>query len=241
MRSTFMGLETSKRGMYSQQSAIYVTGHNIANANTPGYTRQRVNFETTIPYPAASMNRPQIPGQLGTGVKDGTIQRIRDRFVDEQFRGENNQFGYYETLAKSISQIEDVMNEPSDNGLLKAMAQFWQALEDLSTNPENEGARRVVIQRGTAVVETFQYISRSITTLRNDTKKELDATVTQINNLAAQIASVNKQISEVEPHGYLPNDLYDERDRLIDELSKLVPIETTDIHYGGNSLDIAEG
>ncbi|MBS4200397.1 flagellar hook-associated protein FlgK [Bacillus sp. FJAT-49732] len=241
MRSTFMGLETSKRGMYTQQSAIYVTGHNIANANTPGYTRQRVNFEQTTPYPAASLNRPQIPGQLGTGVKDGTIERIRDRFVDEQFRSENNKFGYYEALAKSISQIEDVMNEPSDNGLSKAMAQFWQSLQDLSTNPENEGARRVVIQRGTAVVETFQYLSRSLTTLRNDTKKELDATVREINNLATQIASINKQISEVEPHGYLPNDLYDERDRLIDQLSKLVPIETTDIHYGGNSLAIADG
>ncbi|MCJ8007593.1 flagellar hook-associated protein FlgK [Lederbergia wuyishanensis] len=241
MRSTFMGLETAKRGMYTQQSAIYVTGHNISNANTPGYTRQRVNFEQTTPYPAASLNRPQIPGQLGTGVKDGTIQRIRDRLVDEQFRGENNQFGFYESLAQSISKIEDVMNEPSDNGLSKAMAQFWQSLQDLSTNPENEGARRVVIQRGTAVVETFQYLSRSLTTLRNDTKKELDATVREINNLATQIASINKQISEVEPHGYLPNDLYDERDRLIDQLSKLVPIEATDIHYGGNSLAIAEG
>src|SRR6185312_11149905 len=112
MRSTFMGLETAKRGMYAQQSAIYVTGHNIANKNTPGYTRQRVNFVPTEPFPTASMNRPQIPGQLGTGVKDGTIQRIRESFVDEQYRGENNKFGYYQTLADSISKMEDIMNEP---------------------------------------------------------------------------------------------------------------------------------
>ncbi|MBS4223193.1 flagellar hook-associated protein FlgK [Lederbergia citrea] len=241
MRSTFMGLETAKRGMYTQQSAIYVTGHNIANANTPGYTRQRVNFEQTTPYPAASMNRPQIPGQLGTGVKDGTIQRIRDTFVDEQFRGENNKFGYYESLAESISKMEDIMNEPSDFGLSKAMAQFWQSLQDLSTNPENEGARRVVLQRGTSVAETFQYLHSSLTTVRNDIKKEIDATVIEINSLAKQISSINQQISEVEPHGYLPNDLYDERDRLVDQLSKLVPIETNTVNYGGNSLSIAEG
>src|SRR5699024_5086225 len=81
MRSTFMGLETAKRGMYAQQSAIYVTGHNIANANTPGYTRQRVNFKPSEPFPGASMNRPQIPGQLGTGVEDDSIQRIREKFI----------------------------------------------------------------------------------------------------------------------------------------------------------------
>lgn len=241
MRSTFMGLETAKRGMYAQQSAIYVTGHNIANKNTPGYTRQRVNFEQTQPFPAASMNRPQIPGQLGTGVKDGTIQRIRESFIDEQYRGENNKFGYYQTLAGSISKMEDIMNEPSDFGLSKAMAQFWQSLQDLSTNPENEGARRVVLQRGTSVAETFQYLHSSLTTLRNDVKKEMDATVTEINSLAKQISAINKQISEIEPHGYLPNDLYDERDRLLDQLSNLVPIETSNIPYGGNSLAIAEG
>lgn len=241
MRSTFMGLETAKRGMYAQQSAIYVTGHNIANKNTPGYTRQRVNFETSTPYPAASMNRPQIPGQLGTGVQDGTIQRIRDGFVDEQYRGENNKLGYYESLAGSIAKMEDIMNEPSDYGLSKAMAQFWQSLQDLSTNAENEGARRVVLQRGKSVAETFKYIYDSLTTVRNDTKKELDITVTSLNALAEDIANINRQISEVEPHGYLPNDLYDERDRLLDQLSNLVPIETEPEKYGGNSLDIAEG
>ncbi|MEK3888041.1 flagellar hook-associated protein FlgK [Bacillus sp. FSL K6-3431] len=241
MRSTFMGLETAKRGMYAQQSAIYVTGNNIANKNTPGYTRQRVNFVQTEPYPAASMNRPQIPGQLGTGVTDGSIQRIRESFIDEQYRNENNKFGYYNDLANSISKMEDIMNEPSDTGLSKAMAQFWQSLQDLSKDADNEGVRRVVLQRGMAVAETFKYLHSSLTTVRGDIKKELDASVTEINSLAKQIASINKQISDVEPHGYLPNDLYDERDRLLDQLSNIVPIETSTVSYGGNSLAFAEG
>ncbi|MFC5464681.1 flagellar hook-associated protein FlgK [Lederbergia graminis] len=241
MRSTFMGLETAKRGMYTQQSAIHVTGHNIANKNTPGYSRQRVHFKQSEPYPAASMNRPQIPGQVGTGVHGGIIERIRDSFVDEQFRGENTKLGYYESMASSISKMEDIMNEPSDVGLAKAMAQFWQSLQSLSTNPENEGSRRVVIQRATSVAETFNYLHDSLTTIKNDTKKELDITVNEINALATDIAAINKQISEIEPHGYLPNDLYDERDRMVDQLSKLVPIESESVQYGGNSLSIAEG
>ncbi|MCJ7843295.1 flagellar hook-associated protein FlgK [Lederbergia sp. NSJ-179] len=241
MRSTFMGLETAKKGMYSQQSAIYVTGHNIANKNTPGYSRQRVNFEQTTPYPAASMNRPQIPGQLGTGVQEGSIQRIRDTFIDGQYRGEKNQLGFYESMSNSIKQMEDIMNEPSDNGLSAAMVQFWQSLEDLSTNAENEGARRVVLQRARSVAETFQYLHSSLTTVRNDIKKEMDLTVTKINALAQDIASINQQISEVEPHGYLPNDLYDERDKLLDQLATYLPISTETVPNGGNSLAIAEG
>ena len=90
MRSTFHGLETVKRGMFTQQGALYTTGHNIANANTPGFSRQRVNFVQTSAYPAPSFNMPQIPGQLGTGVTAGSIQRIRDNFLDIQFRQDNN-------------------------------------------------------------------------------------------------------------------------------------------------------
>ncbi|KRG15039.1 flagellar hook-associated protein FlgK [Lederbergia galactosidilytica] len=241
MRSTFMGLETAKSGMYSQQSAIYVTGHNIANKNTPGYSRQRVNFEQTTPYPAASLNRPQIPGQLGTGVQDGSIQRIRDTFIDSQYRGEKNQLGYYESMSNSIKQMEDIMNEPSENGLAAAMTDFWQSLQDLSTNAENEGARRVVLQRARSVAETFQYLHSSLTTVQNDLKKEMDLTVTRINALAQDIASINEQISQVEPHGYLPNDLYDARDQLIDELAAYLPISTEAMPNGGNTLAIAEG
>ena len=143
--------------------------------------------------------------------------------------------------AGSIRKMEDIMNEPSDFGLSKAMSQFWQSLQDLSTNAENEGARRVVIERGTAVAETFKYLHDSLTTVRSDLEKEMESTVREINSLAKQIASINKQISEVEPHGYLPNDLYDERDLLVDQLSKLVPIETKPVSYGGNSLAVAEG
>jgi flagellar hook-associated protein 1 len=241
MRSTFHGLEVAKRGMFTQQSALYVTGHNIANANTPGYSRQRVNFVQTEPYPPASMNRPQIPGQMGTGVKADSIQRVRESFLDIQYRGENNKLGYWEARADALKKMEDIMNEPSDSGLAKTMDQFWQALQDLSVNPENEGARSVVRQRGLAVVETFHYLHDSLSQIKKDLGNEIGVTITEINSLAQQISKINQQISEIEPHGYLPNDLYDERDRLIDELSKLVNVQVEKVPSGGNALKIAEG
>jgi len=241
MRSTFHGLEVAKRGMFVQQSALYTTGHNIANANTPGYSRQRVNFAQTEPYPAASMNRPQIPGQMGTGVKADSIQRIRESFLDVQYRGENNKLGYWEARADAIRKMEEIMNEPSDNGLSKTLDLFWQSLQDLAANPENEGARSVVRQRGLGVVETFHYLHDSLSQIRKDLGSQIGVTVTEINSLAEQLSKINQQISEIEPHGYLPNDLYDERDRLIDQLSQLLNVRVEAVPSGGNALKIAEG
>lgn len=241
MLSTFHGLEAAKRGMMTQQAALYVTGHNVANANTPGYTRQRVNFVQTEPFPSPGLNRPQIPGQMGTGVKAGSIERVREYFLDIQYRGENNKLGYWEARADAIAKMEDIMNEPSDNGLAKTMDQFWQALQDLSVNPENEGARSVVRQRGLAVVETFHYLSNSLSQIQTDIGTQIGVTITQINSLAKQISEINQQIASVEPNGYLPNDLYDERDRLIDELSKLINVQVEKHPTGGNAPATAEG
>ncbi len=86
MRSTFMGLEASKRGLFTQQSALYTTGHNISNANTEGYSRQRVNMEPTLGYPGVGLNSPKTAGFIGTGVQAQSVQRIRDSFIDIQYQ-----------------------------------------------------------------------------------------------------------------------------------------------------------
>ena len=148
MRSTFMGLETSKRGLFTQQSALYTTGHNISNANTLGYSRQRVNMEATGGFPGVGLNAGTMPGFLGTGVQAGSIQRIRDGFVDHQYRQESNKLGYWDSKSNALSQMEDVLNEPSAYGLQKTLSEFWQSLQDLAVNPENGGARAVVVERG---------------------------------------------------------------------------------------------
>lgn len=241
MRSTFFGLETARRAMNTQQAALYTTGHNIANANTPGYSRQRVNFVQTEPFPSPSLNRPHIPGQMGTGVKAGDIQRIRDSFVDMQYRGENSKLGYWQSKAEQLSQMEDIMNEPSETGLANSLDQFWSSLQDLAVQPQNNGARRVVRQRGIAVANTFNYISNSLKSIQSNYRKEIDVSEQRINSVLRQINQVNKQIGEIEPHGYLPNDLYDERDRLVDELSTMVNVKVEPKGSGGLASVNAEG
>lgn len=239
--STFHGLEMAKQALFTQQSALYTTGHNISNANTDGYTRQRVNFETMNPYPSASRNRPQIPGQMGTGVQAGSVERIRNSFLDYQFRAENSKTGYWNTKADALSRMENLMNEPSDNGLSKTMDKFWQSLQDLAVNPENSGARSVVVQRGLAVAETFNYLSKSLNTVRSDLKNEIDVTVKDANSILRQINGINEQVKQLEPHGYVANDLYDERDRLIDELSNIINIKVSYEKSGDSSPAIADG
>ncbi|MBH0164053.1 flagellar hook-associated protein FlgK [Fictibacillus sp. 7GRE50] len=236
MRSTFHGLETARRGMFTQQTALQTTGHNIANANTPGYSRQRVNFVQTEPYPAASMNRPQIPGQMGTGVAAGSVQRVREGFLDTQFRTENNKFGHWETKSNALKKMEDILNEPSDTGLSKTMDRFWQSLQDLAVHPQDEGARSVVLQRGIALSDTFNHMSTSLDNIRKDMGFQADVTVKEINSIIDKINDINIQISEVEPHGYLPNDLYDKRDSLVDQLSGLINIKVERVQTADPSL-----
>lgn len=241
MASTFHGLETARRGMYTQQSALQVTGHNVANANTPGYTRQRINFQQTEAYPSPAFNKPMLPGQIGTGVEAGSVQRIRDSFLDVQYRGENNKLGYWESKADALTKMEEIMNEPTDSGLAKTIDMFWQSLQDLAGNPKNPGARAVVKERGIALAETFNYLSNSISTIRQDLQNELNVTEKNANALLDRINSLNEQIAAVEPHGMVPNDLYDERDRMIDDLSQIVNITVSYQQSGGKPSAIAEG
>lgn len=241
MGSSFMGLETSKRGLFTQQSALYTTGNNISNANTLGYSRQRVNMEATAGFPGVGLNTGTMPGFLGTGVQAGSIQRIRDSFIDHQYRQESTKLGYWESKSNAITQMEDVLNEPSYYGLQSSLSEFWKSLQDLAVNPSESGARTVVIRRGEAIADSFSHMHKSLSDIQTNIGKEIDVSTKDINSILKQVAELNKQISEVEPNGYLPNDLYDARDLLLDELSMYVPIETSYEKSGGRALGIAEG
>ncbi|PLR83157.1 flagellar hook-associated protein FlgK [Bacillus canaveralius] len=241
MRSSFMGLETARRGMFTQQSALYTTGHNISNANTPGFSRQRINFTESNPFPAAGFNKPMIPGQMGTGVEAGSIQRIRDDFLDLRYRGQNSKLGYFGTKSDALARMEDIMNEPTKEGLSSAMDAFWNSLQTLGTYPNESGARESVLAQANSLADTFNYLSGSLESIRSDLAQSIDVSVAEINSIAEQINKINKDISKVEPHGDLPNDLYDKRDRLIDDLSKLVNIKVTKQPNGGLAKPIAEG
>ena len=241
MKSTFHGLETARRALMTQQYALRTVGHNIANANTPGYSRQRVNFEQTEPYPANGLNRPRIPGHLGTGVKPGSVQRIREHFLDTQYRNETNKVGYWNARYAAYAKMEDILMETEEQGLNYQINLFWTALQDLSLDPEDSGARAVVRERGKFIAETFNYYHMSLMEIKNDYGKELEETEKTINRILQAIEDINEQIRRTEPHGYVPNDLYDRQDELLDELSKYLNIKVTREKSGGKPSPVAEG
>lgn len=241
MQSTFHGLETARRAMMTQQYALRTVGHNVANANTPGYSRQRVNFSQTEPYPSIGMNSPRIPGHLGTGVKAGSVQRIREQFLDVQYRNESNKVGYWDARYGAFEKMEDILLETEDQGLNYQINLFWTSLQDLILDPEDSGARSVVRERGKFIAETFNHYHNSLTEVKNDYAKEIEDTQKQMNIILESIEQINDQIRRTEPHGYVPNDLYDRQDVLLDQLSQIVNIKVSREQSGGKPSDVAEG
>lgn len=240
---SFLGLEIGKRAITAQQTALTITGHNIANANTVGYTRQMAQLQTTIPYSTPSLNTAMQVGQLGTGVEVGTIQRIREQFLDNQYRNENKASGYWQSVSEAISKLEVIINEPSASGLREVMDQFWEAWQDLVNNPENDSARTVVAERGATLADTFNHTYRQLVELRTDINSILHTKVQDINSTAEQIRDLNKQILAIKVSGQQPNDLLDRRDLLLDQLSRIADIQVFEesnglvtVQLGGRAL-----
>jgi len=225
MSSTFFGLELSRRALESQQAALDVTGHNISNANTQGYTRQIANLTATTPYTIPAMGRNL---SLGSGVTLDTITRARDKFVDLQFRSETSKQQYWASKQDSLTKVEDIVNEPSDNSLSNDMNQFWTAWSDLSKDPTNAGARSVLKERALTLTDSLHAISTQISDKQNDLNSQVNVQISQINVYANQIKDLNDQIKRSEVVGDNPNDLRDSRDNLVDELSKIVSVKVTE-------------
>lgn len=225
MGSTFSGLELSRRALSSQQAALNITGHNISNANTQGYTRQIGNLTATTPDVISISGRNL---SLGSGVTLDTITRARDSFVDRQFRSETSKQQYWSAKQDSLTKVEDMINEPSDNSLSNDLNQFWVAWSDLSKGPENSGARSVVKERTLTLTDSLHAIATQISDRQKDLNSQVNVQISQINVYANQIKDLNDQIKRAEVSGDSPNDLRDSRDNLVDELSKIVSVKVTE-------------
>lgn len=221
MNSTFFGLELSRRALEAQQTALDITGHNVANANTQGYTRQIVNLQATTPDTILAMGRNV---SLGTGVNLDTIGQARDAFVDRQYRLETSKQNYWVAQQDSLSKVQDMFNEPSSDSISGDLNNFWNAWSDLSKNPENMGARSVVRERAIALTDSFHHISQQITDMRNGLDANVRVNINQINTYANQIKNLNDQIKRAEVAGDNPNDLRDQRNTLVDQLSQVVNV-----------------
>ncbi|NRD79397.1 flagellar hook-associated protein FlgK [Bacillus sp. BRMEA1] len=241
MTSTFMGLELGKRALFAQQAALNTTGQNIANANTDGYTRQRAELQATNAIPYVGMSNDASAGQLGTGVEVNKISRLREDYLDVQYRGQNKDLGYYTATSDAYTKIEGIMNEPSDSGIANAMDQFWQSWQELSKTPDSASARAVVVQRGQALAESFQYTNDQLNQMSSDLNNVIQVDVSNVNSLTQQIGALNDQISKLVPNGYQPNDLYDKRDVLLDQLSKMVNVDVKPSSAGNGMVDVFVG
>jgi len=239
MTSTFHGIETAKRALLTQRVALQTVGHNISNAATEGYSRQRVNLVAASPIEAPAFRNSTMPGQIGTGVEYDSITRIRDTFLDLQFRRENQTLAMWEVMDKTFTSIEGLLNEPSDNGLRAVMDKFWNSLEVLNRDPSLLSARIDLIGAAVNLTDTLNSIDKGLTDLTSDLESNISSTIVQVNTLTQKIADLNALIKRIEGPNQNANDLRDQRDLLVDQLSQLVDVNVTHMPDGSYTITAA--
>ncbi|WNQ11599.1 flagellar hook-associated protein FlgK [Paenibacillus aurantius] len=232
MRSTFHSLEISKRALFTQQAALSTTGHNIANANTEGYSRQVVNMKAARPIEAVGLSHSTAPGQLGMGVEFDSITRIREKFLDDQFRNENKSLGSWSVRQDTLEKLETIIAEPSETGIRTVVNNFFKAWSDLSKDPEKTDGRKIVREAAMAMADAFNTTSRQLEDLKGDLTANINVTISQVNTQIDSISRLNAEIQRVEGLGDNANDLRDQRDLLTDQLSKIVNIQVQDSPQG---------
>ena len=225
MSSTGRILDIARRALSAQQTGINVTAHNIANVNTPGYSRQRVELASTTPSQTDW-------GLIGTGVSVDGVSRIRDGFIDSELRMEQQNLGRWEYRERVFSEIEDIFNEPSDSGLAAVMNSFWDSWAELANNPQSGSARQSVVQVGEHLVNTFNHLHKRLTDLQENLDNELNVGIEKVNAILHQVADLNEKIATAEGSGIVANDYRDRRDHLLEELSGLVGIGITEKNDG---------
>ncbi|QGG47482.1 flagellar hook-associated protein FlgK [Heliorestis convoluta] len=222
--SSFFGLSMMSGALGAQKRGLEVTGHNISNANTPGFSRQRAVLGAGMPLPIPSLNRPSMVGMVGTGVQVEEIRRYRDDFLDLRFRNENREMGYWMAKADTLNKLEYILNEPSEEGLQAVMDRFWDSCQDLAQDPSNRSNRIAVIEHGVTITESFRHLAKSFDDLERELNNEVGIKVNRINDVAEKIRDINMQIQRAEVAGDNANDLRDRRDHLLDELSDYVDV-----------------
>ncbi len=207
-------LYTAYTGLQAAQVGIETTSHNIANANTAGYTRQRVDLQTRYPFLSAF-------GPLGSGVDVAGVSRAREKFLDDQVRGSYSTQAATQARTGLLERTEQVMNEP-EQGITQALGDVWSAFEDVALNPADNASRLDALARMRQLTERVNTVSRGWDRLAVDAADQVRLKVTEVNSSLDEIARLNTQISDVAAYSGQPNDLLDRRDVLIDQLSKSI-------------------
>lgn len=226
MGSTFSGIELGKRSIMANTDAITTAGHNISNANTEGYSRQRIQIKEFDPLYKPDLERAQRAGMIGQGVDMQSINRVRDELLDSRIVTQANSEAYWQTRSDYYNMIEQIYNEPDDVSIRSNMDKFWESWQELSINPETKAARQAVVTRAETLTDSIKQKWESLQGIGNLLEGDIEATVKQVNNITKQIANINGEIVRSRAMGDNPNDLLDRRDLLVDKLSQLINIST---------------
>ncbi len=228
--SGFVTLEVLRRALAAQQRAMDVTGHNIANVNTPGFTRQEVVLASQPP--PGSLSRFGTTLLLGSGVRVVTRRQARDAFLDRQLRQARQSSAEWKARADFWAQVEAVFPEPSDSGLGELLARFWNAWQEVSLNPESLAARTSLVQQAQVLTDAIRQAAERLDQVRHHLDAVAAARVARINQIARELAGLNTQIARLELSGQRALDLRDHREQLLGELEELVDVTYTETETG---------
>ena len=226
MPGTFFGIEIGRSGLAAAQVGQDITGHNIANASTEGYSVQSVHQVAVDQISSGDHSQVPVSEGLGDGVAIGSIQRARDQFLDTQVREATADQSYQSTVQSTLTQVNAAFGEPSDTGINSALGKFFNGFHDLSNNPEDIGIRATTVQNGDALARVFQGVGQRLKALAASVDSHIALDVKTINDSSAEIAALNVTIKQESVAGHPVSGLLDQRDLLLDKLSGLANITT---------------
>ncbi len=251
--STFMGLQTSLRGLIAQQEALDTTSHNIANASTPGYSRQEVLLSASraLSIVTGSTEGGTDKAELGTGVDVTGYSRARDQFLDLQYRAQAMRLGGLAARVQGMETIEGALAEPGETGISQQLQTFWSDWEGLANDPENTAARQAVIEAGRSLGTSLAELDEQMTEASEVASAQYAAitgTAGEVETIGKEIAALNGAIRSSITSGSEPNDLLDRRDLLLDELSEMGQVSVTEnndgtieVGFGDAAVPLVEG
>lgn len=222
-------LHSARTGMSVSQASIQTTSHNINNINTPGYTRQRVEQSAKSAYSYPGYNSSMGAGQLGTGVEATDVIRIRNTFYDFQYRSESHNYGETSIKYQHYTNMEKIFNEPSETSISASISNFFASWQELSKNPNDLASKDIMLQNSKYLANNISNIKEKLEKLSSQAEKKLEDDVTEINDMLNRLKELDKQIKIIQGSGKSPNDLMDERDKILDDLSYKVDINNKDV------------
>lgn len=241
MASSFGGINTALTSLYAQRQAIDVTGQNIANANTEGYTRQRVNMQSQVGAISPAMYA-RIDG-VGTGVSVSDVQRLRDEYLENRGRTEHANSAYLTSQTAAYTEIETMFAEPSSTALQAQLHDMWDAWGDVANNPQLPAARSALIQQSRTVADGLNNAHAGLANQWGQNRAQLGAYVDEVNTAARTVAQLNASIVHAKASGVTVNELEDQRDQQVMRLSTLTgavaaprPNGAMDVFIGSSTL-----